>query len=396
MKSRIGFFVTLVLALWATGAQAQQHRGRFDITPPIYQQFTVTDWVDVTRLALKSTIPGGISGTIYINFTPSVTPITLFGKVSKKDGGDASLVALGTFTTTSMNRDFADNTGDATWLKKYTLSLGDLSAGAKLDIDFIESPEYQRFKDKISGGALTSITGDFKVELSLKEGGAELANWAFTWNVPFADLNAAHISFSGEPVVTSPTPSWTVLYPAEAPDLPIEAWVVKVENNSVASALEGTRYITFKPTPGTGEAILLQYPATARPLTPGNYAIGGRSVVSTSSGMKNVPATPFEFKVEDPATSSGGNSGGGGGGGNNGGSNVPTVDPMVAVFGTSATSIPPDFVSKLTPIIRALMEQQGWTPTSMRYNGRTITATELIAQNVLTSFGSNWNIYLLQ
>lgn len=383
MKSRL---LAIVLVLTAVSLPLQsQHSGSFDITPPIYQIFTVTDWVDVTNLALKTTIPGGISGTLYTNFAGK---IALTGEVLKQGKSDPTPISLGTFFTEPFSVDEAAGSGRF----RYTLTMGDLAAGGtKIDVTFAKNESnYNKFKDEISGGASANISGGFSVALQMHDvdrNGAELARWGYTWNVPFSTEDNARISFQGQATVTSPTPEWIVIYPTETPDLPIEAWVVKVEGNSVAAALEGRKYVLFKPTPGE---FLLRYPADAPVLTPGNYAIGGRSVISTSSGLRSVPALPFEFKVEEPAAASGSNTNTNT---NTGGSTVTTVDPLVSVFGSYATNIPQEFATQLTPRIRALTEN-GWTPSSIRYNGRTLTPSEL--ETILASFGSNWKIYLVQ
>ncbi len=386
MKSKIVLFAAGVLFLWSSIASARQ-RGRFDIFPPIYQQFTVTDWVDVTQLVLKSTIPGGVSGTLYRS---PAGKTYLTGKIYKKEKTDVSYILLGDFKTTAF--DIKDSVAGANEFR-FTLALGDLREGSKLDLDFTKSADYDAFKDNLSSRATTTITGDFQVELHMFDdlSKAEIASpWRFTWNVPFASDDNARISFQGQSVVTSPTPEWIVIYPTETPDLPIEAWVVRVEGNSVEAALDGRKYVLFKPNPGE---FLLRYPADAPVLTPGNYAIGGHSIISTSSGPKNIQAVPFEFKVEDPASSN--TSGGSNTNTNTGGSVVTPIDPLVMVFGSYATSIPQNFSDQLTPRLRALFEN-GWTFSSLRHNGVAITASELVAQNILASFGSNWNIYLVQ
>jgi hypothetical protein len=391
MKSRI-LAVVFVLTAVSLPLQSQSgHVGSFDIIPPIYQIFTVTDWVDVTNLALKTTIPGGISGTLYTNFKGK---IALKGKIFKQGKSDSSPIMLGDFFTEPFAIDDSVGVGQF----KYTLTMGDLaSGGSKIDVTFNESSDYKKFKDEISGGASANISGAFRVELEMYDGVLRLADWGYTWNVPFSSEDNARISFQGQSVVTSPTPEWIVIYPTETPDLPIEAWVVKIDGNSVASALEGRRYTTFKSF-GTTSNLLpggfsLRYPADAPVLTPGNYAIGGRSVISTSGGIKSVPAIPFEFKVEDPASSSGSSTSGTP---NTGGTPPPTVDALVVVFGSYATSIPQNFIDQLTPRIRSLIEISGWTFSSLRYNGRTVTPSELVSENILAAFGSNWNMYLVQ
>jgi hypothetical protein len=384
MKSRIAAIMLVMTAV--SIPLRSQHTGRFDIIPPIYQIFTVTDWVDVTNLALKTTIPGGISGTLHTNFKGN---IALKGTIFKQGKSDLAPIRLGDFFTEPFAIDDSVGVGQF----RYTLTMGDLASGSsKIDVTFTESSDYKKFKDEISGGASANISGGFSVQLEMHDGsqsGGELAHWGYTWNVPFSTEDNARISFQGQAVVTSPTPEWIVIYPTETPDLPIEAWVVRVEGSSVADALEGRKYVLFKPTPGE---FLLRYPADAPVLAAGNYAIGGRSVISTSSGLKSVPAIPFEFKVEDPSSSSGSSSSGST---NTGGTPVPTVDPLVSVFGTYATSIPDNFATQLTPRLRVLMEN-GWTFSALRFNGVAITASELTAQNALASFGSNWIIYLVQ
>ena len=157
MKSRIAFLATALVIVLSFTAFSQK-RGKFDIFTPVYQVFTVTDWVDVTRLALKTTIPGGISGTLY---TSQSGNIALTGTVLKQGKNDPAPISLGTFWT----KPFAVNaaSGDATYPFQYTLTMGDLAAGSsEIDVTFEESADYQRM--------FPNYRNDLPVNLSLIDG----------------------------------------------------------------------------------------------------------------------------------------------------------------------------------------------------------------------------------
>ncbi len=215
----------------------------------------------------------------------------------------------------------------------------------------------------------------------IDDGGPTLGpSFTKTFVIPFSTPDQAKIIVQVDPVVTTPNPTISVFLPAERPTLEYELAVYRVQDNPRDAVQNGTPLWRERITDGR---TIIVYPSTATPLTSGNrYVIAGVSYFQTSASQqkRRIDADLVQFRYDDPSTSSSSS--------NTGGSNTPgqdatRPDPLVTIFGSTATQIPPAIAQQLTQTIRRL-EDRGWTLSQFRYNNRTITQVELM--NILSQF----------
>jgi hypothetical protein len=365
-RNRLLIVLAAMLVLGSVGVEAQT--GRLDLNVPNFDLFAPTDWIDAATFTLKESIPAGISGTI---ITSQPMEVYLQGRVLKQASGDPAPVELANFyiaRSTPIKTISPTGSGEA----RYEMSVGTLSRGTEFDVSYRENKtEIDKLKDQLKTG-IAAITGKFTLDITLRSGdpqtGPVLDQIVRVFDIPFSTAGQAKIIVQVEPVVTVPNPTFTVLLPAERPQLEYELAVYRVEDNP-RDAVQNGRPL-WRERVSDGRTILF-YPQTATPLVQGaRYVAAGKSFIQSSSNRDkvSVDADLVVFRYGEAS----GNTGGGGTGGND--SNRP--DPLITVFGNAATQVPPQLAQQLTTVMRRL-EDRGWTFTQVRYNNRIVSLSEL-------------------
>lgn len=375
-RNRLPVVLAALLVVGSVGVKAQTNR--LELNVPNFDLFTPTDWIEAATFTLKESIPAGISGTIY---TAQPMAVYLQGRVLKQTSGDPAPVELARFNVARSTpiRTVSQGGGEA----RYDMSLGALAKGTEFNTDYVENKaEVDKLKDQIQTG-IASITGKFTLEVYLRSGdpltGQVLDQIVRVFDIPFSTSGQAKIIIQVDPVVTVPKPMFTVLLPAERPQLEYQIAVYRVEDNP-RDAIENGQPL-WKERITNGQTILI-YPETAAPLIPGKqYVVAGKSFIQSSSSRDKitVDADLAVFRYAEAASSStvGGTTS------NTGGQDASRPDPLLTVFGSMATQIPPALAAQLTDIMRRL-EQRGWTFSQLRYNNQAITQAELL--QLLTQF----------
>ena len=382
IRSIAGAFCML---LSISAASLGQVSGRLELSSPDFDLFTPTDWIDAASFTLKERIPAGITGYIYTN---QQTDVWLQGVVFKQSSDDPRPVQLASFYVSSTQPIRVQQSSGSEFI--YTLQLGALAKGSDFGTNYVENKvEVDKLKDQIQSG-IAALTGKFVVRVYLRDfytteienGGPFLDYYERTFDIPFSTPDQAKIQVQVDPVVSTPNPTFIVLLPPERPNLEYEISVYRMQDNAQDAVQNGIPLWREVVTDGR---MLLTYPVTATPLTDGEkYVVAGASFYQASSSRAKltIDADLVEFTYEDPATSSSTQSSSG---------STPTTpgqsatrpDPLLTIFGASATQIPPALSQKLTEMLRQL-ETRGWTFSSFRYNNRRITRAELV--NLLGQF----------
>jgi hypothetical protein len=356
----------LVLGSFSVEAQT----GRLELNVPNFDLFTPTDWIDAATFTLKESIPAGISGTI---ITSQPMDVFLRGTVYKQATGDPGPLELASFyiiRRTPIRTVSPTGTGEA----RYEMTVGALSRGTEFDVSYTEiKSEVDKLKDQLKTG-IASMTGRFTLDIALMAGdpvtGTQLDRIVRVFDIPFSTATQAKIIVQVDPVVTVPNPTFTVMLPAERPQLEYELAVYRVEDNPRDAVQNGRPVWRERVTDGR---TILNYPQTATPLVQGaRYVAAGKSFIQASSNRDkvSVDADLVVFRYGEASGSSGGT------GSNTGGQDPNRPDPLITVFGNAATQVPPQLAQQLTSLLRRL-EDRGWTYTQIRLNNRVISVSEL-------------------
>lgn len=371
-RNRLLLVLAAMLVLGSGSVVAQT--GRLELNIPNFDVFTPTDWIDAATFTLKESIPAGISGSI---ITSTAMDVYLDGRVLKQATGDPAPVELASFniarsTPIRVNR---PRGGEFS----YELSVGALSRGTEFDVSYRENTvEVEKLKDQLNTG-IASLTGRFTLELKLRmtdpQTGPILDQTVRVFDIPFSTATQAKVVFQVDPVVTLPNPTITVIIPPERPRMEYEIEVYRVQDNPRDAVQNGRPVWRERVTDGRTIHV---YPQTATPLVPGTqYVVTGKSYIQSSSSMDKVAvdADLVVFRYADPSSIQG--TGASGGGTTNPGQDAQRPDPLLTIFGSSATQVPPALGAQLTSTLRRL-EDRGWTFSQIRYNNRIITAAELL------------------
>jgi hypothetical protein len=344
--------------------------------------FTPTDWIDAATFTLKESIPAGISGAI-VSDNPN-TKWFLWGRVTKQATGDVGPQPLATFWINASTPIYTRDRRGAEFV--YELSVGALSRGSEFNVAYRENTaEVEKLKDQLKTG-IAALTGKFTLDLRLvrdnapnESGEPFVASVIRVFDIPFSTATQAKIIVQVDPVVTIPNPTFTVLIPAERPQMEYEIAVYRVEDNP-RDAVQSGRPL-WRERINDGRTIL-NYPQTATPLVVGaRYVVAGKSFIQSSSNRAKV-SVDADLVVFRYGEAGGGSTGGGT---NAGGQDANRPDPLITVFGNAATQIPSQIAPQLTAVLRRL-EERGWTFTQLRYNNRAITPAELL--RVLEQFAN--------
>lgn len=362
--------LVVLAALFVLGSHSvEAQTGRLELNVPNFDLFTPTDWIDAATFTLKESIPAGISGTI---ITSQPMEVFLQGRVLKQATGDPGPLELASFYISRSTPIRTVGSPEA----RYEMSLGALSRGTEFDVSYRENTtEVDKLKDQLKTG-IAAITGKFTLDVTLRSGdpqtGPVLDRIVRVFDIPFSTATQAKIIVQVEPVVTVPNPTFTVLLPAERPQLEYELAVYRVEDNPRDAVQNGRPVWRERVTDGR---TILIYPQTATPLVQGaRYVVAGKSFIQSSSNRDkvSVDADLALFRYGEAA----GSSTAGGSGGNTGGQDANRPDPLITVFGNAATQVPPQLAQQLTSVMRRL-EDRGWTFTQIRLNNRVISVSEL-------------------
>lgn len=364
-RNRLLVVLAALLVLGSYSVEAQT--GRLELNVPNFDLFTPTDWIDAATFTLKESIPAGISGTIT---TSQPMEVFLQGRVLKQATGDPAPLELANFYIARSTPIKTVGSPEA----RYEMSIGALSRGTEFDVTYRENtPEIEKLKDQLKTG-IAAITGKFTLDVTLRSGdpqtGPVLDRIVRVFDIPFSTATQAKIIVQVEPVVTIPNPTFTVLLPAERPQMEYELAVYRVEDNPRDAVQNGRPVWRERVTDGR---TILIYPQTATPLVQGaQYVAAGKSFIQSSSNRDKV-SVDADLVVFRYGESSGG---GGGTGSNTGGQDPNRPDPLITVFGNAATQVPPQLAQQLTSLLRRL-EERGWTYTQIRLNNRVISVSEL-------------------
>jgi hypothetical protein len=367
-RNRLLVVLAAMLVLGSFSVEAQT--GRLELNVPNFDLFTPTDWIDAATFTLKESIPAGISGTI---ITSQPMEVFLRGTVYKQATGDPGPLELASFyiiRRTPIRTVSPTGTGEA----RYEMTVGALSRGTEFDVSYTEiKSEVDKLKDQLKTG-IASMTGRFTLDIALMAGdpvtGTQLDRIVRVFDIPFSTATQAKIIVQVDPVVTVPNPTFTVMLPAERPQLEYELAVYRVEDNPRDAVQNGRPVWRERVTDGR---TILNYPQTATPLVQGaRYVAAGKSFIQASSNRDkvSVDADLVVFRYGEASGSSGGT------GSNTGGQDPNRPDPLITVFGNAATQVPPQLAQQLTSLLRRL-EDRGWTYTQIRLNNRVISVSEL-------------------
>ncbi len=369
-RNRLLLVLAAMLVLGSGIVVAQT--GRLELNVPNFDVFTPTDWIEATTFTLKESIPAGISGTI---ITSQPMEVYLRGTVYKQATGDSRPMELASFyiiRRTPIRTVSPSGTGEA----RYEMTVGALSRGSEFDVSYTEvKSEIDKLKDQLKTG-IASMTGKFTLDIALLSGdpvtGTQLDRIVRVFDIPFSTATQAKIIVQVDPVVTVPNPTFTVILPAERPQMEYEVAVYRVEDNPRDAVQNGRPVWRERVTDGR---TILVYSQTATPLVQGaRYVVAGKSFIQSSSSRDriSVEADLVVFRYGQTAGSTAG-----GGDANTGGQDANRPDPLITVFGSAATQVPPRLAQQLTAVMRRL-EERGWTFTQARYNNKLISPAELL------------------
>jgi len=378
------FGATCLLLSLSAASFGQTGNYRLELSAPDFDLFTPTDWIDAASFTLKERIPAGITGYIY---TPQPMDIWLQGVVYKQTSSDPRPVRLARFWVSQSRPIRVTQASGGDYL--YSLQLGALSGGTDFGTEYFEEKaEVDKLKDQIQSG-IAALTGKFTVQVFMTtsfqdnvSGAGAVARFEKVFDIPFSTPDQAKIQVQVDPVVATPNPTIIVFLPPERPNLEYEIAIYRMQDNAQDAVQNGIPLWREVVTDGR---TLLTYPVTATPLTSGErYVVAGASFYQASSSREklSIEADLVEFTYEDPATG-GSTQSGGGSTPSAPGQSATRPDPLLTIFGTSATQIPPSLAQSLTETLRQL-ETRGWTFSSFRYNNRRITKAELV--NLLAQF----------
>lgn len=370
-------WLMLATMLVAASGSIEAQTPRLELNVPNFDMFTPTDWIDAATFTLKESIPAGISGAV-VSDNPT-TKWYLWGRVTKQSTGDSEPKKLATFWINTSTPIYTREQRGSEYV--YEMSVGALSRGSEFNVSYREeTAEVEKLKDQLKTG-IAALTGKFTMDIRLMrdnapdlEGTGAVASIVRVFDIPFSTATQAKIIIQVDPVVTVPNPTFTVILPAERPQMEYEIEVYRVEDNPRDAVQNGRPLWRERVTDGRTMHV---YPQTATPLVLGaQYVAAGRSYIQSSANLDKV-AVDADFAMFRYTEAGGNAAGGAAGGANQGGQDANRPDPLINVFGSSATQIPPQLGQQLTSTLRKL-EERGWTFSQIRYNNRPITPAELL------------------